>query len=106
LLQYDVEYFENGRKTMPVKIRLMRVGRKKVDQYRLVVADSRHPRDGRFLENIGFYHPQNEPSKIVIDEERALYWLDKGAVPTEKVHSLLKTHGVLAKFDESRKVKA
>jgi small subunit ribosomal protein S16 len=88
---------------MPVKIRLMRVGRKKVDQYRLVVADSRYPRDGRFVENIGYYHPQNEPSKVVIDEERALYWLEKGAIPTEKVHSLLKKKGVLAKFEQARK---
>jgi small subunit ribosomal protein S16 len=88
---------------MPVKIRLMRVGRKKVDQYRLVVADSRCPRDGRFLENIGYYHPQNEPSKVVIDEERALYWLKQGATPTEKAHSLLKKQGVLAKFGATQK---
>lgn len=88
---------------MPVKIRLMRVGRKKVDQYRLVVADSRYPRDGRCVESIGYYHPQHEPSKVVIDEERALYWLDRGAVPTEKVHSLLKKQGVLAKFKETHK---
>lgn len=91
---------------MPVKIRLMRVGRKKVDQYRVVVADSIYPRDGRFLENIGYYHPQTEPTKVVIDEERALYWLDKGAVPTEKVRSLLKKQGLLAKFDEIHKTKA
>ncbi len=80
-----------------VKIRLMRVGRNKVDQYRIVVSDSRRARDGRFLENIGYYHPQNEPSIIKIDEERALYWLSKGAVPTEKVRSLLRKLGVLAK---------
>jgi small subunit ribosomal protein S16 len=91
---------------MPVKIRLMKVGRKKVDQYRVVVADSTSPRDGRFLENLGYYHPQNEPTRVVIDEERALYWLDKGAIPTEKVHSLLKKQGVLAKFDEKRKTKS
>lgn len=80
-----------------VKIRLMRVGRKKLDQYRIVVSDSRTARDGRFLENIGYYHPQNEPSVINVNEERALYWLSKGAVPTEKVRSLLKQLGVLAK---------
>ncbi|UCD56257.1 MAG: 30S ribosomal protein S16 [Candidatus Hydrogenedentota bacterium] len=85
---------------MSVKIRLMRVGRKKVDQYRVVVTDVRRPRDGRFLENIGYYHPQNEPSKISIDEDRALYWLGKGAKPTQKVHSLLKKQGILAKFKE------
>jgi len=84
----------------------MRVGRKKVDQYRVVVADAQSPRDGRFLENIGYYHPQNEPSKVTINEERALYWLDKGATPTEKVHSLLKKQGVLAKFKEAKKTKA
>lgn len=86
---------------MSVKIRLMRVGRKKVDQYRIVVADSRSPRDGRFLERIGYYHPQNEPSVVNLDEERALYWLSKGAKPTEKVHGLLKKQGVLAKFHEA-----
>jgi len=86
---------------MSVKIRLMRVGRKKVDQYRIVVADIRSPRDGRFIENIGYYQPQNEPSIVNVDEERALYWLSKGAIPTQKVRSLLKQNGVLAKFRES-----
>ena len=86
---------------MSVKIRLMRVGRKKVDQYRVVVADVRSPRDGRFIENIGYYQPQNEPSTVKIDEERALFWLGKGAVPTQKVRSLLKKQGILAKFRES-----
>jgi small subunit ribosomal protein S16 len=86
---------------MSVKIRLMRVGRKKVDQYRVVVADIRSPRDGRFIERIGYYHPQNEPSNVNIDEERALYWLSKGATPTQKVRSLLKEKGILAKFRES-----
>lgn len=86
---------------MSVKIRLMRVGRKKVDQYRVVVADERDPRDGRFLEILGYYHPQNEPSVVKIKEDRALYWLDKGAVPTQKVKSLLKKQGILAKFRES-----
>jgi small subunit ribosomal protein S16 len=83
-----------------VKIRLMRVGRKNVDQYRVVVSDVRNKRDGRCLENIGFYHPQNEPTKVSINEERALYWLSKGAIPTEKVRSLLKKQGVLAKLNE------
>jgi small subunit ribosomal protein S16 len=83
-----------------VKIRLMKVGRKNVDQYRVVVLDVRKKRDGRCLENLGFYHPQNKPSKVSIDEERALYWLSKGAIPTEKVRSLLKKQGVLAKLNE------
>ena len=86
---------------MAVKIRLMRVGRKKVDQYRVVVTDIRRPRDGRPLESIGYYHPQNEPSKVSIREDRALYWLSKGAKPTQKVRSLLKKQGILAKLDES-----
>ena len=84
---------------MAVKIRLMRVGRKKVDQYRVVIADVRSPRDGRFLENIGYYHPQHEPAKVSINEERALYWLSKGATPTQKVRSLLKKQGILAKLN-------
>ena len=86
---------------MSVKIRLMRVGRKKMDQYRIVVADDRYPRDGRFLEIIGYYHPQNEPSVVKIKEDRALYWLDQGATPTQKVRSLLKAQGILAKLRES-----
>lgn len=84
---------------MAVKIRLMRVGRKKVDQYRVVIADVRSPRDGRFLENIGYYHPQNDPAKVSINEERALYWLSKGATPTQKVRGLLKKQGILAKLN-------
>ncbi|RJP74718.1 MAG: 30S ribosomal protein S16 [Candidatus Abyssobacteria bacterium SURF_17] len=91
---------------MSVKIRLMRVGRKKVDKYRIVVADVESPRDGRFVENIGFYHPQNEPSVIKIDEERALYWLSKGAVPTLKVRSLLKKQGILAKFNQAKRLQS
>jgi len=86
---------------MSVKIRLMRVGRKKVDQYRIVVADDRYPRDGRFLEIIGYYHPQNEPSVVKIEEDRALHWLGQGATPTLKVRSLLKAQGILAKLRES-----
>lgn len=86
---------------MAVKIRLSKVGRKKVDQYRIVVADSRFARDGRFLENIGYYHPQSEPCKISINEDRALHWLGKGAVPTAKVRSLLKQQGIIGKIREN-----
>ena len=89
---------------MSVKIRLMRVGRKKVDQYRIVVADIRKPRDGRFLEIIGYYQPQNDPSVVKIKEDRALYWLSQGVEPTPKVKSLLKKEGILAKFRESTAV--
>ncbi len=86
---------------MSVKIRLKKVGRKKVDKYRIVVADIRFSRDGRFLENIGYYHPQDDPSTVEIKEDRALHWLGKGAVPTQKVRSLLKEKGILAKYRES-----
>ena len=74
---------------MAVKIRLMRMGAKKAPFYRVVVADSRSPRDGRFLENLGIYHPNNEPSRVEIDTEKAAAWLAKGAQPTEAVAKLL-----------------
>jgi small subunit ribosomal protein S16 len=79
---------------MAVKIRLMRMGAKKAPLYRVVVADSRSPRDGRFLENLGIYHPNNEPSRVEIDTERASAWLAKGAQPTEAVARLLAIAGI------------
>jgi len=78
-----------------VKIRLRRIGKKKQPTYRVVVADARAPRDGRFIESIGRYAPRNEPSIVEIDQERALEWLGKGAQPTEAVTKLLKIAGVL-----------
>ncbi len=81
-----------------VKIRLMRMGAKKRPYFRVVVADSRSPRDGRFIENIGKYHPMSHPSVIEIDEERALHWLGNGAQPTEAVKNLLVKSGVWDKF--------
>jgi small subunit ribosomal protein S16 len=69
--------------------------------YRVVIADVRRARNGRIVENIGFYHPQAIPAKASIDEERALYWLGKGAEPTERVRRLLKEQGVLAKVNKS-----
>jgi small subunit ribosomal protein S16 len=80
-----------------VKIRLMRMGATKRPFYRVVVADSRSPRDGRFIENIGKYHPLEDPSLIEIDETRALYWLSQGAQPTEQVANLLKIKGISAR---------
>ncbi len=77
-----------------VRIRLMRMGRKGQPSYRVVVADSRSPRDGRFIENIGWYNPLTEPSTIQIDAERAKYWLSKGAQPSESVDSLLRRAGI------------
>jgi len=79
---------------MAVKIRLRRMGMKKAPSYRVVVADSRSPRDGRFIENIGIYHPTEEPSRVEIDVERARDWLAKGAQPTEAVINLLAIAGI------------
>ena len=81
-----------------VKIRLMRLGAKKRPFFRVVVADARSPRDGRIIENIGKYHPLEDPSLIEIDEERALHWLKTGAQPTEAVTNLLRIKGVWEKF--------
>jgi len=81
-----------------VKIRLRRVGKKKQPSYRIVVADSRAPRDGRFIEVIGFYNPRTEPETVRIKEDRALYWLSVGAQPTEPVARLLKKQGTLDRF--------
>jgi len=79
---------------LAVKIRLMRVGKKKQPTYRVVVADSRSPRDGRFIEIIGQYAPRQEPSLVTIDSDRALHWLRNGAQPTEQAAKLLEVSGV------------
>ncbi|MEX2587749.1 MAG: 30S ribosomal protein S16 [Actinomycetota bacterium] len=78
-----------------VRIRLRRMGKKKQPTYRVVVADGRAPRDGRFIESIGRYAPRNEPSVVEIDHERALVWLDQGAQPSDAVTKLLKIAGVI-----------
>ena len=80
---------------MAVKIRLRRVGAKKAPFYRVVVADSRFPRDGRFIEEIGYYDPTKNPSVVKIDEEKAKQWLSNGAQPTDTVRELLKKASVL-----------
>ena len=77
-----------------LRIRLRRVGKKKQPMYRIVVADSRAPRDGAFVENLGYYHPMDNPSTIVIDEERAKHWLGKGAQPSDRVAKILKIQGI------------
>jgi small subunit ribosomal protein S16 len=82
-----------------VKIRLRRVGSKKQPSFRVVVADSRSPRDGRFIEEIGFYNPRTEPETLRVDEARALYWLSVGAQPTDSATRLLKTLGTLQRFE-------
>jgi small subunit ribosomal protein S16 len=81
-----------------VKIRLRRTGKKKHASYRVVVADSRAPRDGRFIENIGFYNPRTEPTTVQIKEDRALYWLSQGAQPSDAVARLLRNQGTLDRF--------
>ena len=81
-------------KTLAVKIRLRRMGAKKAPFYRVVVADSRSPRDGRFIEEIGYYNPTTEPSEIKIDAEKANKWIANGAQPTETVKVLLKKCGI------------
>ena len=80
-----------------VRIRLRRVGAKKQPSYRVVVADSRFPRDGRFIESIGHYNPRTDPPTVRIDEERARYWLSQGAQPTAAVRRMLGQLGVLEK---------
>ncbi len=78
-----------------VKMRLRRMGAKKAPFYRVVVADSRYPRDGRFIEEIGYYNPQTEPAEVKIEADKAKAWLAKGAQPTETVKSLLKKSGIV-----------
>ena len=88
---------------MAVKIRLMRVGKKKQPTYRVVVADSRSPRDGRYIEILGQYEPRQEPSVFTIDNDKTLGWLRKGALPTEQVHKLLIGNGVWAEYESGLK---
>ena len=85
---------------MAVRIRLSRYGRKKTPFYRLVVADSRSPRDGRFIEELGTYDPMKDPAEIKVDEEEAVKWLRNGALPSDTARALLKNAGVWAKFEE------
>lgn len=80
---------------MSVKIRLRRMGAKKAPFYRIVVADSRFPRDGRFIEEIGYYNPLEEPSVVKVDAEKAKKWIANGAQPTDTVKALFKRHDVL-----------
>ncbi|NLZ52677.1 MAG: 30S ribosomal protein S16 [Thermoanaerobacteraceae bacterium] len=88
---------------MAVKIRLKRMGAKKKPFYRVVVADSRMPRDGRFIEEIGYYNPLTDPIEVKINEEKANDWLKKGAIPTDTVKYLLKNLGILADNKKTEK---
>ena len=80
---------------MAVKIRLRRMGAKKAPFYRIVVADSRYPRDGRFIEELGYYNPQEDPAVIKVDTEKAQKWMANGAQPTDTVRALLKKSEIL-----------
>lgn len=81
----------------------MRTGKRKQPSYRVVVADQRSPRDGRFVEEVGTYNPLTDPSQIAIDEEKALGWLAKGAQPSESVRALLRRTGVWQKFQQTKR---
>ena len=91
---------------MAVKIRLNRMGAKKNPFYRIVVADSRSPRDGRFIEILGNYDPSKEPAIVNIDEQKALDWMSKGAQPTDTVRSLMSKQGIMAKFAQAKAAKS
>ncbi len=87
---------------MAVKIRLKRMGAKKAPFYRIVAADSRYPRDGRFIENIGYYNPTVNPTEVKIDTELALKWLRNGAQPSDTVKGLLSDQGILKQYHDEK----
>ncbi len=88
---------------MAVKLRLMRMGAKKKPFYRVVAADSRTKRDGKYIELVGTYNPMMNPAEVKIDEEVALKWLSMGAIPTDTVRSLFSKQGIMKKFHEQKK---
>lgn len=89
-----------------VKIRLNRMGAKRQPFYRIVVADSRSPRDGRFIEIVGNYDPKKDPAIINVDEEKVIAWIQKGAQPTDTVRSLLSKKGIMQKIHQERKAES
>lgn len=91
---------------MAVKLRLKRMGAKQKPFYRIVAADSRSPRDGRFIEIVGTYNPIKKPAEVSINEELALKWLNNGAEPTDTVRSILSKEGIIAKYAASKTKKA
>lgn len=93
-------------KSMAVKIRLRRMGSKKAPFYRVVVADSRYPRDGRFIEEIGYYNPVSSPKVVEIDGEKAKAWIAKGAQPTDGVVKLLENEGIIERTEKNWERKA
>lgn len=90
---------------MAVKIRLTRMGAKKAPYYRVVVSDSRSPRDGKVIANIGTYNPLTTPAEIKIDEDSAMKWLNNGAIPTDTVKNLFSKAGIMEKFHNSKQGK-
>jgi small subunit ribosomal protein S16 len=96
------EHSERREEHVAVKLRLMRMGKKKQPTYRIVAADSRAPRDGRFIEIVGSYDPRREPSEIRIDNEKALRWLRHGAQPSERVQKLLEASGAWTEFSSAK----
>ena len=90
---------------MAVKIRLKRMGAKKAPFYRVVVADARSPRDGKFIETIGTYDPTVNPAAVKIDEEKAMNWMGNGAQPTDTVKNLFQKQGIMKKFAEAKNAK-
>ena len=88
---------------MAVKLRLKRMGSKAKPFYRIVAADSRSPREGRFLEVVGTYNPVKGQEVVTVNEEKAMYWLSNGAIPTDTVRSILSKQGIMKKFTESKK---
>lgn len=90
---------------MAVKIRLKRMGAKKSPFYRIIVADSRAPRDGKFIDTIGYYDSTKQPAIVKVDEDKAMEWLGKGAQPTDTAKNLLKKEGILKKWDEVKRAK-
>lgn len=91
---------------MAVKLRLKRMGSKQKPFYRVVAADSKSPRDGRFIETVGTYNPIKQPAEVKIDEEKAIKWLKNGAQPTDTVKALLSKNGIMAKYAESKTKKS
>lgn len=87
---------------MAVKLRLTRIGKKKQPQYRIVAADSRSPRDGRFIEILGHYDPRQEPSALTVDNDKVVKWLIEGAQPSERVAKLLQISGAAEQFEAAK----
>ena len=90
---------------MAVKIRMQRIGRHKLATYRIVVADSRYPRDGRFIEILGTYNPTTNPATVKIDADKAYEWILKGATPSDTVRNILSSQGVMQRVHETKNAK-